>query len=318
MPVLNDQQLAIVNEITNGFSNVNVIARAGCGKTYVLVNGVVLSIVENKLGSVALMAFNKSAANEFQLRIDALTQETKLYALSGVDTGTVHSFGFRFWRNHVGKVNVDGWKVSNIIRNLFGDKSKNGEYEFQSQVMKLVSLAKQHVWSPEDVMLKGMELIEHYDIEANGSAGEIIDAASVTLGASNTQRSVIDFDDMIYLPVFFDVRVDQYDFVLIDEAQDTNEARRQLAFKMMKPNARLIAVGDDRQAIYGFTGANADSLDIIKQTLNSVEFPLTVTYRCPKAVVEEANRLVPDLIAHESAPTGVVRTIAKMVKKVTN
>lgn len=308
MPNLNAQQNTIVEAVIASHNNINVVARAGCGKTYVLINGVVLAIVENKLGNVAIMAFNKSASNEFEKRIEALATETKLNDLFAVDSGTVHSFGFRFWRRHAGgRINVDGWKVANIVTQMYGNEK--GYYEFASQVQKLVSLAKQAALTPQDLKINGVEIIEHFDIDANGSANEIIEAACMVLIASNNDRQNIDFDDMIYLPVINKVKVDLFDFVLIDEAQDTNAARRELAFMMMKPNGRLIAVGDDKQAIYGFTGANSDSLSIIKQALDSIELPLTITYRCPKAVVSEANRLVPDLIAHDSAPNGKVRTI---------
>jgi len=71
----------------------------------------------------------------------------------------------------------------------------------------------------------------------------------------------------------------------------------------------MVAVGDPKQAIYGFAGANHDSMDQIKAHMGSVELPLSITYRCPKNVVALAQTLVPDIQAHESAPEGVVRTI---------
>jgi superfamily I DNA/RNA helicase len=313
MPPLNEQQQTFVNAILDRTDSINLVARAGCGKTYALVNGAVRVITENNLGSVALMAFNKSAANEFEHRIEALSKETQNSHLFEVETGTVHSFGFRFWRHHVlGKVKVDNYKVSNIVKAM--PVAQDGYYKFLPQVSKLVSLAKQSVFTPDDLMAQGSDLLAHFDIDANGSEDEVIEVAADALRESNKQRQTIDFDDMIYLPVLNDVRVEQFDFVLIDEAQDTNPARRMLAFKMMKSGGRLIAVGDDKQAIYGFTGANSNSLELIKQALNSIELPLTITYRCPKAVVSEANRLVPDLVAHESAPTGVVRTIDSLIE----
>jgi superfamily I DNA/RNA helicase len=99
--------------------------------------------------------------------------------------------------------------------------------------------------------------------------------------------------------------------VLIDEAQDTNAARRGLALKLLKRGTgRLIAVGDDRQAIYGFTGADADAMNQLREALGSATLPLNVTYRCPKNIVREAQRLVPDITAHPTAPEGAVSQIA--------
>jgi DNA helicase-2/ATP-dependent DNA helicase PcrA len=302
---LNEQQEAIVSEIRDGEGSLIVQARAGCGKTFTLVEGVVKTIVDEKMGSAVLMAFNKSAATEFEARIERMGDEYTV-----VSTGTVHSLGFGAWRRNK-RVKVDGYKVWNLIRN---HENENPVYkEFGAQINKLVSFAKQAgigIVCPMDDWDAYEELIAHYDIDANGSADAIIVAAMAILKESNEEgNSIVDFDDMIYLPLLHNVSLPKFDFVLIDEAQDTNVTRRMLAIRMMKPNARLVAVGDDKQAIYGFAGANSDSLDLIRNELNAKVLPLSITYRCPQAVVAEANKLVPDLMAHETAPMGVVRRI---------
>jgi len=76
--------------------------------------------------------------------------------------------------------------------------------------------------------------------------------------ASNesAKLGMLDFDDQLYLPLLWKLRLFQNDFVFIDEAQDTNPVRRALAKLALRPGGRLIAVGDPRQAIYGFTGAS--------------------------------------------------------------
>lgn len=311
MANLNSQQSAVVEEVLNGTSSINVVARAGTGKTYLLVNGICRTIAANNLGSVALMAFNKSIATEFEKRLDALSEEYNEPELLNIDTGTVHSFGFRFWRSFAGgRMNVNNSKTFDIIQSL----KTEDKYPFTSQVIKLVSLAKQAIMTPTDLAIHGVDIIEHHDIDANGSSDEIVQMAVDVLRVSNTQKQIIDFDDMIYLPVLNKVPTTQYDFVLVDEAQDTNKARRMLATMMLRKGGRFIAVGDDRQAIYGFTGADSDSMDIIASEFDSKIFPLTLTYRCPQTVVKEANRLVPDLQAHESNPAGVVRTIPSLIE----
>jgi DNA helicase-2/ATP-dependent DNA helicase PcrA len=65
---------------------------------------------------------------------------------------------------------------------------------------------------------------------------------------------------MIYLPLLLNLPLSTYDNVLIDEAQDINATRRELAFRSIKAGGRIIAVGDPNQAIYGFTGADVASL----------------------------------------------------------
>jgi DNA helicase-2/ATP-dependent DNA helicase PcrA len=116
-----------------------------------------------------------------------------------------------------------------------------------------------------------------------------------------------DFDDMIYAPLVHDMRMRGNDWVLVDEAQDTNPARRAFAKKILAPGGRLLAVGDPHQAIYGFTGADNDSLEIIKREFSAVTLPLTVTYRCPKAVVAHAQQWVSHITAADTAPEGEVR-----------
>jgi superfamily I DNA/RNA helicase len=116
----------------------------------------------------------------------------------------------------------------------------------------------------------------------------------------------VDYSDMIYLPILKNLRIWQYDNILLDEAQDTNSTRRALVKMMLKPSGRLFAVGDPCQAIYGFTGADSQALDNIRSDFNAETLPLTVTYRCPKSIVQVANRWVDHIQAHESAPDGVV------------
>ena len=98
--------------------------------------------------------------------------------------------------------------------------------------------------------------------------------------------------------------------MFLDEAQDTNPSRRALALKMLKPKiGRMIAVGDPKQAIYGFTGADADAMRLIQKELGSITLPLNQTYRCPKAVVKMANQWVGDIEAMPEAPDGLVEHI---------
>lgn len=313
MPALNPQQQAIVTWIRTGTGSANLVARAGTGKTFTLINGAVAEIVKNETNTqIALMAYNKSAAEEFKTRLERVGLMSPR-----VTPGTVHSFGFRMWRQLAPRVRVEGNKVRNM-----SDQRRNTDPVFAqlgAQIVKLVSLAKQHavgVNSPIEDRKVWHKLVEHYGLETNGSEDDVVDAAIELYQQSAAMLyDEVDFDDMILAPLLHDVKTKQYDWVLIDEAQDTNESRRMLALKLLKPGGRLIAVGDPKQAIYGFTGADSNSLDLIKGVLNSIELPLTVTYRCPKAVVREANRLVPDLQADSSAPEGAVRSISATSKQ---
>jgi superfamily I DNA/RNA helicase len=123
--------------------------------------------------------------------------------------------------------------------------------------------------------------------------------------AAAKEAGFIDFDDMVYLPLTWNLRMWQNDWVLIDEAQDTNPTRRALARKMLRPGGRLIAVGDPHQAIYGFSGADNDALSQIARDFSAKWMPLTVTYRCPKEVVKVAREFVSHIAAADTAPDGL-------------
>ena len=97
---------------------------------------------------------------------------------------------------------------------------------------------------------------------------------------------------MIYMPLIKRMKFWGFRWVFVDEAQDTNPARRAMIRAMLAPGGRVVAVGDRHQAIYGFAGADADSLDLIAADFNASRLPLTTTYRCPQAVVSFAQQWV--------------------------
>jgi len=118
--------------------------------------------------------------------------------------------------------------------------------------------------------------------------------AREALAASNALLSVVDFDDMLYLPLLKNVICDRKNYVFVDEAQDLNAVQRTLLRRMLTtvPGApsRLIAVGDPNQAIYGFRGADSDSMEQLQRDFNATVLPLSVSFRCSKAVVAEVKR----------------------------
>lgn len=97
--------------------------------------------------------------------------------------------------------------------------------------------------------------------------------------------------------------------VLAHNCQDVNVSRRIMAMRMMREGGRLLGVGDSKQAIYGFCGADSESMTNIAKELDSQTFPLTMTYRCGSRIVEEAQEVVPDIQAHEANGEGVVRKV---------
>lgn len=291
------QQSAFFSWIENGTGSCVLEAVAGSGKTTTLIEA-----LKMMKGTIFFGAYNKKIAQEIEARAPQR---------DGLFISTMHAAGFKAWRRIAPRVQVN----NNKCRDIFRDASSRYPHyaPFEGAVLSLVSYAKQAavgVTSSADDNSVWLKLIEHFDVETLENDVLVIALSKKLLAKSvATDTTVIDFDDMIYAPLIHKVRANEHDWVLIDEAQDTNASRRALALLMLKRGGRLVAVGDRHQAIYGFTGADADALDLIAKAVSAVPMPLTVTYRCPKNVVAHAKHYVNHIEAHESAPDGVVRVL---------
>lgn len=299
------QQADFFSWISTGQGSCVLEAVAGAGKTTTLVKA-----LELMAGSIFFGAYNKKIAVEIQNRAPAK---------DGLVISTMHAAGFGAWRKAVRHVRVEADKVRDIFRAAV---LRNMQYApFQGPVLQLVSLAKQAGLGIEGLpemksRASWMALIEHYDIETfDENTGVdntdiIVKLALKTLEASIAQNmEIIDFDDMIFAPLYHGCSIDKFDWVLVDEAQDTNATRRELALRMLKDGGRLVAVGDRHQAIYGFTGADSKALDLIGDATSAARMPLTTTFRCPKSVVTYAQQWVNHIQAADTAPEGVVRNL---------
>lgn len=237
--------------------------------------------------------------------------------LGRVSAGTFHSVGYRAVLKRLDgpaalrAQKVDGNKVKRLLREGLGDL----EYEaYGDFVARLVDLAKgQGVGAlVPDAEAVWYEMVQHHDLflDDEGATEErAVELARRFLKASNDASRIgdIDFNDMLYLPLLWKLRLWQNDWVVVDEAQDTNPVRRALARLALRPGGRLLAVGDDRQAIYGFTGASHDALDLIRREFNCTELPLTISYRCPTSVGLKAQTIVDYF---EVSPTAIAGTVA--------
>jgi DNA helicase-2/ATP-dependent DNA helicase PcrA len=130
------------------------------------------------------------------------------------------------------------------------------------------------------------------------------------INACKKDTSRIDFDDMIWLPNVLGLKLRQFDMVFIDEAQDLNKAQIELALASVRPGGRIISVGDEHQAIYGFRGADSNAIQNIVDRMGSKRLPLSVTYRCAKSIVEMAQTIVPELQAAPGAEQGLVEEMS--------
>lgn len=302
------QQQAFFDFCLNTTSSCVLIAVAGAGKTTSIVEAA--KRMAKKGLSIAMLAYNNKIAKELKDRVEGI---------DNIKAGTVHSFGNSALRSIAMKQkirqNVERNKVANITESIVQDPEL---LQYKQSIVKMISFAKQRalgVIGRIDDRNAWNDIIEHFDVFADYYEQEkdrpipidqIIDNAIAVLKQNNRMIDVIDFDDMVYLPLILNLPFWRYDVVFVDEAQDTNPARRALVRALVKKGGRVIAVGDPAQAIYGFTGADSDSIEQIKRDFNAVELPLTVSYRCPKNVVAFAQQWVNHIQPFEKAQEGVV------------
>ena len=314
-------QQAVFDFVTTGQGSAIVEAVAGSGKTTTIVEALKRIPPGQK---VTFLAFNKSIATELQSRIPRHAQAQ-----------TTHSLGFQAIRKSLGSPKVDGDKVKKLIQ---ADASlyPAGVWRIMRYKLgRMVGLAKNHGIAPEDTEALGIlpdtmdtwqRLISHFEILEDGELSEalryaglqstpeeyLVEGTRRILRASLADTATIDFDDMIYLPVVFNLAMPKSDWLFVDEAQDISGIQLAMIEKALSKNGRLVAVGDPHQAIYGFRGADANALKNIAAKFNATHLPLSISYRCPKKVVTEAQRYVKHILPSDTAPDGAVEFRDKM------
>lgn len=291
-------QEAVFNFIKNESGSAVVQAVAGSGKTTTIVEALTL-IPQSQ--SILMLAFNKSIAEELSSRVP-----------NHVVVSTFHSCAFRAYSSgSSSKVMVDDSKVYKILQD---NLSEDEFIVYAALTKRLVDLGKSAGVSvlEEDSLDAWMGLIDRYDMDVTEVDPEYLCwLASQALSESNKKKNIVDFNDMMLFPLIYTSNFKKYDWVFIDEAQDTNAVQRVLLRKLLKPNGRLVAVGDSCQAIYGFRGADSSAMNLIKEEFQAIELPLSISYRCSKAVVEHAKNWVSHIEASESANEGSIVRLEK-------
>lgn len=291
---MQDAIFAAVEDPQGG--NLVIEALAGTGKS-TTVEECVRRTTEGD--SVLVCAFNASIAKELKARMP-----------SDVEVSTIHSFGFKaLGASSPVRLEVNKFHVADMVQQVLGRDF--GSREARSAVAKLVGIAKGQAftWKRLDPLrtLDGWADAFGIDFPRGWDRMRLCGVALQILRACEEQPgSQIDYDDMIWLPVVRNLKIPTYAYVFVDETQDLNPTQLELV-KRAGEGGRIIAVGDRRQAIYGFRGADKNAIPRMIDELRARTLPLSITYRCPKRVVAEANELVPELEAAPSAPEGIVR-----------
>jgi len=319
------QQKDIFKFILDGEKNAVISAVAGSGKTTTLLEALKL-IPEDK--TILFMAFNKSIAKELRERVPQR---------KSIKVMTVHGFGIETIRKSIKEPSIDNSKYRKILKDIIqfykgknddvldvykfnkecyrfiesmANTVKNGDIDidkFVKNVVDLSNLGRLHLIDFDTKPIGVNDLNKLADIHSiNNEDGESTVAWYLSKLGLHYQ-DVVDFTDMIMFPNIMNLSTDVYDYVFIDECQDLNTCQRLLMEKAIKPDTgRFIAVGDPKQAIYAFAGADYESYQKLKKIPNTIELPLSVTYRCAEPIVKWVKHLNP-LIKHFSKnKTGVV------------
>lgn len=287
-------QQGIFNEVKNGATNLAINAVAGSGKTTTIVE--CCKLLRMSKFDVKFLAFNKSIVDELKAKIGD-------YA----DVSTLHSFGFSILKKVNPKVKTFNGKytmqIRDYVRDLDGQENPNF-VAIVANTKKIFDLCRVNLITDSDIQgING--IIDEHNINILGSEVTIVRTLLKDCYMLDSIKPEIDFTDMIVLPLFYKRFIPAYKVVFIDECQDLNTAQRNLMLAAAS-KGRFVAVGDRNQAINGFAGADCNSFDKIASLPNTKEMPLSVNYRCGRAMIELAQQIVPAIEAHDNAIEGVV------------
>lgn len=331
-------QQDILHALHNSADNLIIQACAGSGKTTTL--KMISQAIPRELSTIAL-CFNKLNAEQFAKKLPG-----------HVEASTMHSLGFRILRDRFGSVTVDSKKGRNIINDMFPALKRGKRYASQQlvdMVKEIETVAGFCLNTRTDPADLGAvrRMVAAYTLNVlKERFTEVCHHCVLYLEKRREVTTVVDFDDMIDLVVHFNIAPKRgFDVILGDEVQDWNRAQADfVALLSQAPSiraehhgqltpleilmgkaqgqatearpiepARVILVGDRRQAIYGWRGADPTSMDRLRQHFNCTEMPLSVCYRCPKSVIRIAQGIVGAEViqAYENAEEGhVVRASA--------
>lgn len=291
-------QQNIYEWIENGKGNAIVQAVAGSGKTTTIVEATKLL---SKDKECLFVAFNKAIAMELKDKLPL-----------NIKAQTLHSLGLSmFIANTNKRPQVKFDKLKLIIIDVLKDNDLEEEdKEFKTYfgiLNKVIRLIKATLTDYEHFEELD-ELFSRFDINFEID-DKLISYIGSVLNRCKQDVSTIDFDDMVWIPIANNFQNKSYDWVFCDEVQDLNKSQLELIKKVCNGSTRIVGVGDKRQSIYAFRGADTLSMDNFKRYFKAKELPLSICYRCPQKVIELAKTIVPEIEVNPEAIPGKAQVI---------
>ncbi len=312
---LNPEQLEAV---THGKGPLLVIAGAGTGKTLVITRRIA-SLIDRGVRPERILAltFTDKAAYEMEERVDRLIP----YGYTDVRISTFHAFGDAVLRDHaldIGltpdfKVLTDPERIIFLKDNLFRFELSyyrplGNPTKYIAAFLGLINRLKDEDISPEEYIAFSEGLKE--DIETNGDKNELYGHAAQQMELARAyemyqrlmyRNGYVDFGDQVVLPLklfrqrpeILKLYREMFDYILIDEFQDTNYAQFQLVKLLASEDRNLTCVGDDDQSIYKFRGAAISNILNFKSAYPDLkEVVLTRNFRSYQGILDMAYRLI--------------------------
>lgn len=295
---LNPSQLEAVTTI-NG--PVLVIAGAGSGKTRVIEYRV-LYLIEQKVkpNSILLLTFTRRAAYEMLARAAAHNDQARQ-----VEGGTFHSFAYKILRHYGKTIGLNNsfsildeadaetalWRCASKLNLL----ETGQRFPKKTTLRQIVSMSINKQLSLETVVEK-----EYPHFSALASELENLKKKYFEY---KIQSNYLDYDDLlIYLRLLLENETlrqrlaEQYQFIMVDEYQDTNKLQGDISYLLAKPHQNIMAVGDDAQSIYGFRGASHENIMEFPKKFNDCKIiKLEANYRSTQAILDVGNEILKNM-----------------------
>lgn len=278
-----------------------IIAGAGSGKTRVLTYKIAYLLKQGMLPqNVLALTFTNKAAAEMKERIAELIgwQHAR-----GLWMGTFHSIFSRILRAEAEKIGFtsnftisDSADSRNLIKTIIKEFQLDDKVYKPAQVQSIISNAKNALISPA-MYAQNKDLVEHDQRAKIPMVRDIYTHYCARLQRANS----MDFDDLLFYtnrlfrdhPEVLNEYQDRFQFILVDEYQDTNFAQYLVVKQLGEKHHRVCVVGDDAQSIYSFRGANIDNILKFKEVYPEAKlFKLEQNYRSTQNIVNAANSLI--------------------------
>jgi len=288
---LNETQIEAVNHKEGPCL---VIAGAGSGKTRVLTSRVA-KLIESGVRAQNILAitFTNKAASEMRERL----RNMNVLDVDKVFVGTFHSFGLKIIRENYELCGLDknftildSDDVLSLIKKIMKEQNIDPKDVNPSYIKNRISFIKNENLSNKDISVYFSSNNEQIALDVYREYADI-------LRINNS----VDFDDLLLLPVklfkenddILDKYQEHYQYILIDEYQDTNEVQYQMTKLLSAKYRNIFAVGDPDQSIYMFRGANYKNiLNFEREYKDAKVIPLLINYRSTQNILNAANQVI--------------------------